>query len=285
MSLVRLLALSLVAMVAFAGNSVLCRAALKGTELDPASFTSIRLLSGAVVLALLVQLKATEARVSTHWRSAIALTVYAACFSYAYVGLAAGTGAILLFGAVQVTMILKGWLEGERPTPVQAVGFALAFSGLIGLLLPGIQSPPLDLAVLMLFSGIGWGLYSLWGRGSSDPLATTAQNFIRSVPMVLVLSAVMLAQFQWDTAGAIYAMASGALTSAIGYAIWYAVLPHLKATQAASLQLSVPVIATAGGLLFLSEPITLRFLLTAAAILGGIGLVIGGRQRLVRRHD
>ncbi|MFE8070707.1 DMT family transporter [Marinobacteraceae bacterium S3BR75-40.1] len=277
MSLVRLTVLTTLTMVAFAGNSVLCRAALKETDLDPASFTALRLISGALMLWFLLQWQRDRHPRAGHWRSAVALFVYAACLSFAYIGLSTGTGAILLFGAVQMTMVITGWLEGDRPSATQGAGFALAFAGLIGLVLPGIQAPPLGSALLMLASGVAWGFYSLWGRGTPKPLATTAGNFMRTVPMTLALSLIMLGHFHWDPLGATYAIVSGTLTSAVGYAIWYSVVPLLKAAKAASVQLSVPVIATTGGLVFLGEPLTLRFVITSAAILAGIGLVILGR--------
>ncbi|PAV25501.1 EamA family transporter [Tamilnaduibacter salinus] len=265
-------------MIAFAGNSVLCRAALIGTDLDPASFTTIRLASGALMLWLLIVGRDTGNAPAPPWRSAIALAIYAACFSFSYVDIATGTGAVLLFGAVQVTMVVRGWLEGERVTALQGVGFALAFGGLVVLLLPTLHAPPLGPALLMVASGVAWGFYTLWGRGSPNPLANNARNFLRSVPLVVAVSLLMIAEFQWDLTGAAYAIASGAITSAIGYAIWYSVLPHLKAAKAASIQLSVPVIATAGGLVFLGEPLTLPFVLISATILAGVGLVIFGKK-------
>lgn len=279
MSILRLSALTALTMVAFAGNSVLCRAALKETDLDPASFTTLRLVSGALMLWVLIRSRVADAGTPPPWRSAIALAIYAACLSFAYVDLATGTGAVLLFGAVQITMVVRSWFEGERVTTLQGLGFALAFGGLVVLLLPTLHAPPLLPALLMIASGVAWGFYTLWGRGSPSPLATNARNFLRSVPLVAVVSLLAISQFQWDTIGAAYAVASGAVTSAIGYAIWYSVLPHLKAAKAASIQLSVPVIAMAGGLVFLGEPVTLRFVVIAAAILAGVGLVILGKAR------
>jgi drug/metabolite transporter (DMT)-like permease len=274
MSVPKLVALTLFALLAFAGNSLLCRAALQHTRIDAASFTTIRLISGALVLWLLVQRTRRGATGRGSWPSAFALFAYAAAFSFAYVALPAGTGALLLFGSVQASMIGWGLLKGERFGGVQMSGLVLAFAGLVGLLLPGISAPPLGGALLMITAGAAWGVYSLRGRGAGDPLRVTAGNFVRTVPVALLLSALFMNEARVDTAGALYAIASGAITSGLGYAIWYTVLPHLKATSAATLQLSVPVIATLGGLVWLGEPLTLRLLLASAAILGGIALVI-----------
>jgi drug/metabolite transporter (DMT)-like permease len=274
MPTIRLLTLTVLALLAFAGNSLLCRAALQHTRIDAASFTTIRLISGALALWLLVQGTRRGATGRGSWPSALALFAYAAAFSFAYVALPAGTGALLLFGSVQASMIGWGLLKGERFGGVQMSGLVLAFAGLVGLLLPGISAPPLGGALLMITAGAAWGVYSLRGRGAGDPLRVTAGNFVRTVPVALLLSALFMNEARVDTAGALYAIASGAITSGLGYAIWYTVLPHLKATSAATLQLSVPVIATLGGLVWLGEPFTLRLLLASAAILGGIALVI-----------
>ncbi|MBS3803510.1 MAG: DMT family transporter [Oleiphilaceae bacterium] len=273
-------------MIAFAGNSLLARLALRDTDIDAASFTSIRLVSGALILCLLVTVRGRSSapRVAGRgsWLSAMALFVYAAGFSFAYLGLAAGTGALLLFGAVQATMIGWGLWSGERLRPLQWLGFVVAFAGLFGLLLPGVSAPPLASSLLMLAAGIAWGVYSLRAKGAGDPTLVTTGNFTRAVPFTLVLSALMGARLQLDGPGVGYAVASGAITSALGYAIWYMALPALKAATAASVQLSVPVIAAIGGVLLLSEPLTLRLVLTGLAILGGIGLVIFEKQRLLK---
>jgi drug/metabolite transporter (DMT)-like permease len=265
-------------MVAFAGNSLLCRLALKETAIDPASFTSLRLLSGACMLWLIVKLKHTAPNGNGNWLSAFSLFVYAAGFSFAYISLTAGTGALLLFGAVQVTMISVGLGRGERLHGWQILGFLLAFAGLVGLVLPGLSAPPLVGSALMLTAGIAWGVYSLRGKGAGDATRVTAGNFLRTVPMTLLLS--LLAGLlttggaNLDRGGVLYAIASGALASGVGYSIWYTVLPSLKNTSAASVQLSVPVIAAIGGIVFLAEPLTFRLLITSIAILGGIALVI-----------
>ncbi len=272
MSYTRVLALTALTMIAFAGNSLLCRAALERTHIDAASFTTIRLVSGALVLWLIVRWRRSTGRGS--WRSAVALFVYAAGFSYAYNHLPASTGALLLFGAVQATMIGYGIWSGERLRAIQLAGLLLAFTGLLGLLLPGVTAPPLLSALLMLGAGVAWGVYSLRGRGAGDPIAITAGNFLRTVPIAIVLSVVTFRGVHTDGAGIGYAVASGALASGLGYVIWYTALPALKATSAATVQLSVPVIAALGGVLLLGEHISLRLVWTSIAILGGIALVI-----------
>ena len=261
-------------MIAFAGNSLLCRVALRDTGIDAATFTTIRLASGAAVLWLLVRTRPGSPAGAGNWLSAFALFAYAAGFSFAYLSLTAATGALLLFGAVQVTMIAYGLWSGERMGKLQMLGLALASGGLIGLLLPGLSAPALHGSALMIAAGIAWGIYSLRGKSAGDPTRVTAGNFLRAAPIAAILSAVMLHAATFDAAGIYYAIASGALTSGIGYAIWYTALPALKATHAATIQLSVPVIAAAGGILLLGESITLRLVLASAAILGGIAMVI-----------
>lgn len=282
MSRLRTLLLTTVAMTAFAGNSLLCRAALRDTDIDAATFTSVRLVSGALILWLLVSIRGNRAPLRQgSWASALALFVYAGAFSYAYGGLSAAMGALLLFGAVQATMISIGIVRGNRPHLWQWVGFVVAFSGLVGLLLPGLTAPPLISSLLMLCAGIAWGVYSLRAKGAGEPTAVTTGNFIRAVPMALALSLVMMAGARIDMAGMGYAIASGAIASGMGYAVWYMALPLLQATTAATVQLSVPVIAAVGGVLLLSEPLTLRLVIAGVAILGGIGVVILAGQRKV----
>lgn len=275
---VRTLVLTSLAMTAFAGNSLFCRFALKQTGIDPASFTSIRLASGALMLWLVVKASRGSRSGGGNWLSALALFAYAAGFSYAYVSLSAATGALLLFGAVQASMICYGLWKGERLRRLQLVGFVLALGGLIGLMLPGLAAPPLTGSLLMVGAGISWGVYSLRGKGAGDPTRVTAGNFLRAVPITAVLSLLMIGDVSIDRAGAGYAVLSGALASGIGYAIWYTALPALKATNAATVQLSVPVIAALGGIVFLGEPIGLRMVLASVAILGGIALVILEKQ-------
>ncbi|MDQ7984046.1 DMT family transporter [Pseudomonas sp. G34] len=275
----RTLFLTAAAMLAFAGNSLLCRLALKTTQIDPATFTSLRLLSGALMLALLLRLRHGTRPSAGSWRGATALFVYAAAFSFAYVSLDAGVGALLLFGAVQISMLLWGWRQGERPAPMSLAGLLLAFAGLLALLLPGASAPPLAGSLLMLIAGIAWGAYSLLGRSASDALATTAGNFMRSVPMAVLLSLALLHSARWDLGGALYALASGALASGLGYAIWYSAIADLKAIQAATVQLSVPIITALAGGLLLGEALSLRLGLSSLAVLGGIALVLAAKQR------
>lgn len=274
----RTIALTSLAMIAFAGNSLLCRVALKHTGIDAASFTTIRLISGALILWLLVGMRRAAHTGEGNWLSAFALFVYAAGFSFAYVSLPAATGALLLFGAVQATMIGHGIWKGERLLRLQLAGLMLAFGGLVGLVLPGLSAPPLNGSLLMLGAGVAWGVYSLRGKGAGDPTRVTAGNFLRAAPIAAALSFLMFNGTSVDHAGFWYAVSSGALASGIGYAIWYTALPVLKATTAATVQLSVPVIAALGGIVFLGEPITLRLVLASIAILGGIALVILARQ-------
>ncbi len=267
---------AVLAMLAFAANSLLCRAALKHTGIDPASFTGIRRASGVATLWLIVWVRRDDSRSRTagSWLSALALFIYAAGFSFSYVKLPTAVGALVLFGSVQITMIGYGLWTGERLRSGQTAGLCLALGGLIGLLLPGLTAPPLDSALLMAGAGAAWGIYSLRGRSTIDPTATTAGNFLRAMPFALVLSINQLARASRYATGIEYAVASGTLASGVGYIIWYAVLPHLQATVAATMQLSVPVLATAGGVLFLNEAITTRLVLSSLAILGGIGLVV-----------
>jgi drug/metabolite transporter (DMT)-like permease len=279
MSPARVAALTSLAMIAFACNSLLCRLALRHTGIDAASFTTVRLISGAVMLWLLVRMRRGRHTGGGNWRSALALFVYAAGFSFAYVSLPASTGALLLFGAVQATMIGHGIWAGERLLKIQVVGLVLALGGLVGLLAPGLSAPPLPGSLLMLSAGVAWGVYSLRGKGAGDPLKVTAGNFLRAVPLAAALSLLTHKSASTDTAGIGYAFLSGALASGIGYAIWYTALPALKAASAATVQLSVPVLAALGGIAFLGEPVTLRLVLPSVAILGGIALVILAKQK------
>ena len=283
MSTLRIAALTSLAMLAFAGNSILCRIALKETGIDAASFTTIRLASGAAVLWVITMFLRRDRQGRGNWLSALALFTYAAGFSFAYISLTAATGALMLFGAVQVTMIGYGLWAGERLQKQQLFGFALAFGGLIGLLLPGLSAPPLVGSALMLIAGMAWGAYSIRGsirgKGASDATRVKAGNFLRASLLAALLSALMFSDFKADSAGVGYAVASGAITSGLGYAVWYSVVPALKAANAATVQLSVPVIAAVGGIALLGESITLRFALATLAILGGIALVILSKPR------
>ena len=274
MSLKRVFVLTSLAMIAFAGNSLLCRMALRSSQIDPASFTSIRILSGAVVLFLVTRTRRVSTAGSGDWLSALALFGYAAGFSYAYVDLPAGIGALLLFGAVQVTMVGYGLTTGERLVVRQSSGLVLALAGLVGLLLPGLSAPPPGGAALMIGAGVAWGIYSIRGKTKGDATCKTAGNFLRAAPLALGLNLAMLPSTRPATLGITCAVASGALTSGIGYAIWYSAIRGLKATQAATVQLSVPVIAAAGGIVFLGETLSARLLVASLAILGGVALVV-----------
>jgi drug/metabolite transporter (DMT)-like permease len=274
----RVFLLTLLAMLAFAGNSLLCRIALKQTGIDAASFTAIRIVSGAIALRLIVRLRAGPIDRSGSWGSALALFAYAAAFSFSYLTLTAATGALLLFGAVQVTMIGYGRWQGVRMSGRQAGGLAVALAGLVYLLLPGLSAPPLEGSVLMIAAGIAWGVYSLRAKGSGDPLRVTAGNFIRAVVPAVALGAALLPGASIDGRGVAYAIASGALASGVGYALWYSALVGLNVTRAATEQLSVPLIAALGGVLLLDEHVTLRLIVASVAILGGIAWVVTERR-------
>ena len=310
----RILILTLLAMIAFASNSLLCRAALRDTRIDAATFTFARIVSGALALWLIVSARSffspatpkpceggslvtntspTPVRLAprTHsslsqgtWLSAFALFAYAAAFSFAYNTLSAGTGALLLFGAVQATMIFWGVRKGERLDALQVIGFALAMLGLVVLVFPGITAPPLVGSILMLTAGAAWGVYSVRGKfkgqsgSDKDAIAATTGNFLRAVPFAALTSAVLIRQIRFDSLGVTYAIISGAITSGVGYVIWYTVLPQIKASSAAVVQLSAPVLVATGGIFLLGEPISLRYIIASLAVLGGIFLVIIERK-------
>lgn len=276
----RLLLLSTITMLAFAANSILCRVALAEDHIGAASFTLIRIASGAVFLALLLLIRTRSYRLGGSWLSGAALFGYAAAFSFAYISLSAATGALLLFAAVQATMITYGLWSGERLSARQFIGIAVAFAGLVWLMLPGIEAPPLLGAVIMIGSGVCWGVYSLLGRQVSEPTIATAGNFIRAIPFALLLFLLLGNGENTSSLGLVYAVASGALASGLGYALWYLVLPQLPATSAATIQLSVPIIAALGGVLLLDEAVTLRFALASLAVLGGICLFILSKRRV-----
>lgn len=274
----RTVVLTGVAMVAFAANSLLCRLALGNDLIDAATFSSVRVISGAVTLSLIVLLLRRERhRGAGNWRSAVMLFAYMAFFSFAYLSLGAGTGALILFGAVQLTMFVFALRKGEHFAPLSWAGLTLAILGLVYLVLPGITAPDPVGAVLMAMAGVAWGIYSLLGRGAADPLEATARNFVYAVPLVLIVQLFCLNEFGVSARGVALAIASGALTSGCGYVIWYAALPGLTATRAATVQLSVPVIAAFGGIVFLSEQLTFRLALSAAATLGGVAIVLAQR--------
>ena len=266
-------------MIGFAANSLLCRAALRGGAIDPASFTAIRLASGALVLAALVAARRGQ-RGSGNWPSALALAAYAVAFSLAYTELAAGTGALILFGCVQLTMIVGGLVRGERPSALAWIGWALAVGGLVAITAPGLDPPPAGGAALMIAAGIAWGVYSLRGRGVTRPLETTAGNFARTLPVAAGLAVIAIAtSAHVSTAGVAYALASGAIASGVGYSLWYAAVPALGATRAAAVQLSVPVIAAGAAIALLGEPFKTTLAIGGAAIVGGLALALRAKAR------
>lgn len=268
--------LAVLALVAFAANSVLCRLALGDAAIDPASYTLVRLFAGAIALALiaLFSRRPSSTRSGASWTSAAMLFLYAASFSFAYISLSTGVGALILFASVQITMVGIGLYRGERPQPSEWVGLFIALIGLIYLVSPGMTAPPPVGSALMATAGFAWGIYSLKGRGAMDPVRTTTANFLRAAPIALATLFLWLSNLKITPPGLFLAVISGAVTSGIGYVIWYAALKGLTATRAATVQLSVPVIAAFGGVVFLSEEISLRLLLSAVAILGGVGLAV-----------
>jgi drug/metabolite transporter (DMT)-like permease len=281
---VRVLSYTVLALLAFAANSVLCRVALRGGAIDPASFSTIRLIAGAGTLVCVARLSKDQTRRAMgSWASAGWLFLYAVSFSFAYTRLTTGTGALVLFGCVQLTMISVALLAGERPHPLQWSGLGLAFAGLAYLVFPGLASPPLTGAGLMALAGCSWGIYSLRGRGSPSPLAETTHNFVRSVPLVLAVSLIAIPEFHVELEGALLAVASGSLASGLGYVVWYMALRHLTATRAAVVQLAVPILAAAGGVVVLAETVSARLIIAAALVLGGIALALAGRERVSGR--
>ncbi len=274
------LLLTSAALIAFAGNSILCRLALGEGGIDAASFTSVRLITGVLVLVLILKWgqphQAAPSKGS--WFASLMLFIYAIGFSFAYVSLETGTGALILFAAVQITILTMGFVAGHRLYPMEWLGAIIAFTGFTYLVLPGVTAPPLSGFLLMSAAGIAWGLYTLAGKGSADPLGDTAHNFFRTMPLVALLVVFTLKDAHLTFEGMLLAMLSGGLASAIGYTIWYMALAGITTTQAATLQLLVPVIAAVGGIVFAGEVLSIRLLLSAAMILGGILLVILGRK-------
>lgn len=270
----RLILITTLAMLAFAANSLLCRVALRDTTIDAASFTAIRLASGAAVLALLVRARHGRPMEAGSWAAATCLFGYAAFFSFAYRQLSAATGAILLFGAVQISMLSWGLALGERLRRLQIAGLLLAVGGLVYMLLPGLSAPPLLGAAFMIAAGLSWTGYSMLGRGVTDPVKATAGNFLRTVPFAALLFLTQQAGTSIDRTGTLYAVISGAITSGLGYVLWYAALPALTATSAAVIQLSVPAIAALGGVVLLAEPLSSRLAMASTAVMGGIALTI-----------
>ena len=268
--------LTVVAMIAFAANSLLCRLALGDQQIDAASFTTVRVISGAITLSLFMLpfWKRCERRTPFDWGASAMLFAYMIFFSFAYLSLSAGTGALLLFGSVQLTMIIAALRAGERFTRWSWAGLLAAVAGLLYLVSPGITAPEPMGAVFMVIAGLAWGLYSLVGRRAGNPLESTANNFILAAPMGIAVSLLFVADLQLSGRGLLLATASGSIASGLGYVTWYAALRGLTSTHAATVQLSVPVIAAIGGVLLLAEPVTLRLVLASAATLGGIALVL-----------
>ncbi|MFK5914453.1 MAG: DMT family transporter [Woeseiaceae bacterium] len=271
--------LTLFAMLAFAANSVLCRLALVNhageASIDAASFTSIRLLSGAIILILILLVRTREFKPKNiNPISASMLFIYAICFSFSYIEISTGTGALILFGTVQLTMIMFGLIKGERSGYLALMGILLAFTGLVYLLLPSVSAPPIMSALLMMVAGLAWGIYSLRGKAISNPLIATSWNFIGTLPLVLLTYLIFQDDVYLTQKGIVLAILSGALASGVGYSIWYAALPHLTTTRAATVQLTVPIIAATGGIMLLSEPVSLRLVIASTAVLGGVYLTI-----------
>ncbi|MDD9889655.1 MAG: DMT family transporter [Gammaproteobacteria bacterium] len=278
---------TVLALIAFAANSVLCRLALAAETIDALSFTAIRLLSGVLVLFAIIAVSSgvKPAKARGSWTAGIMLFLYAISFSLAYINLDTGTGALILFASVQLTIIMTTLFSGTRLKKGEWLGVLMAFTGFVFLILPGVGAPSPMGFLLMAIAGAAWGIYTLQGRGCADPLSDTAYNFIRTLPFVLILIVIAVADANLSVTGIILAMLSGGIASGVGYSIWYAALKNLSATQAAVVQLSVPVIAAMGGVLFVGEPLTLRLVLATAIILSGIAIVIWSRYRIAPESE
>ena len=285
-SLLKTILLTGLALIAFAANSVLCRLALGNEAIDAASFTVIRLLSGTVVLLIIIGAtrNITGASTKGSWSASFMLFLYAITFSYAYISLDTGTGALILFGSVQITMILLSLLSGTRLHFTEWAGVTIAFTGFVYLILPGVTTPSTIGFLLMTIAGIAWGIYTLKGRGSKSPLMDTAYNFLRTTPLVVLLVILTINNVNYSSEGILLALLSGGITSGIGYTIWYIALGGLSSTQAAVLQLLVPVIAALGGVIFVSEAITSRLIISATMVLGGILMVVLGRYYFTQQR-
>ena len=270
------------ALLAFAGNSVLCRITLDNSLMGAVEFTLVRLFSGAVTLVVLsVFLMRKESGLKQLFKprirtikGSLLLLIYALFFSYAYVVLETGSGALILFGSVQLTMLFINIIRGNRPIVITVVGMVLAFSGLVYWLIPAWGTPSIMGFVLMACSGVAWGLYTLAGQGTKNALLETTQNFIFTLPWLIIIGGLLSSAVKWQQAGIVFAVISGAITSGIGYAIWYAVLPKITVSQAGVIQLLVPIIAAVGGVVFAGESMTLRLFISAVMVLGGIYLVM-----------
>jgi drug/metabolite transporter (DMT)-like permease len=278
---IRTFVLTSVTLVAFAANSVLCRLALGDGDIDAASFSAIRLTSGAVALFIISRGLGRRRILGRGggWKSAAMLFLYAVPFSFAYLSLSTGTGALILFAAVQITMIAAALVSGERLGPLEWVGLAVALCGLLYLVSPGLAAPSLSGSLLMITAGVSWGVYSLRGRGVADAIAATTDNFVRSVPFVAAVGIAFIGRAHVSTSGVALAVSSGALASGLGYVLWYAALRGLSASQAGIVQLSVPVLAALGGVVFMAESITTRLVLSAVLTLGGVAVAVMAKQK------
>jgi len=271
----RTLVLTGIAMLALAANPLLCRMALGAGHIDAASFTGIRVIAGAAMLKLLVTwTRRGGDRKPVDWRAVVTLFGYMIFFSFAYLSISVGTGALILFGAVLLTMFTVALQSGERFSSLSWAGLAMAIAGLVYLVSPGVTAPEPVGAALMAVAGVAWGMYSLLGRGEADPLGTTADNFLYAVPLAVAVNVFFWSDVHTSWYGVTLAILSGAIASGLGYALWYALLAGMPATRAATAQLSVPVIAALGGVVLLSEPMTLRLVVSSVATLGGIALVL-----------
>jgi len=275
--------LTCLALIAFAANSVLCRLALGNGAIDASSFTGIRLLSGSVVLFIILSIKGSIKESNKgvtskgSWTASFMLFLYAITFSYAYLSVDTGTGALILFGSVQITMILLSLISGTRLHIFEWSGVIIAFAGFFYLILPNITTPSINGFMLMTVSGVAWGIYTLRGRSSKNPLMDTTYNFLRTTPFVVLLAVFTMQNINYSPQGIALALLSGGITSGVGYTIWYIALRGLSSTQAAVIQLSVPVIAAIGGVIFVSETITSRLIISAIVVLGGILMVVLGK--------
>lgn len=278
----RAFVLPAVALIMFAANSLLCRMALGSGSVDAASYSTIRVVSGAIMLLLIVRARQRGLDAISHgsWRSAFYLFLYAVPFSFAYNGLITGTGALILFGCVQLTMLIAAWRSGERPSVAQWGGLVIALGGLVYLMFPGLRAPPALPALMMAVAGIAWGVYTLRGRGAGDPLLRTTGNFTRAVPLVALVSVIAWRSQAMDLNGVLLAVTSGAVASGLGYVAWYGALKHLTATRASVLQLLVPVLAAVAGVLVLSEPFGTRLGIATLLVLGGVGLTLRPTARV-----
>ncbi len=291
-SLLKTVSFTLLALVAFAANSVLCRLALDNNTIDASSFTVVRLASGIIMLMVILKFTSKQTQPSNHtdrpkqgsWISALMLFLYATAFSFAYVSLDTGTGALVLFGAVQITMIFAHVMAGNRLHIFEWSGLLLAFTGFVYLVLPDVTTPSFSGFVLMTLAGIAWGIYTLRGKKTVSPLSDTAFNFLRTTPFVIALVLMALPSIQLSSEGIMLAIMSGALASGIGYTLWYIALGGLSATVAAVVQLLVPIIAAVGGIIFVSETITQRLILSGMMILGGVLIIILGQRYLLPAH-